>query len=88
MRMETLASDPRILKQGAGLPINQSLIPTSTALQSHSYINGTTWFLKMLYQCHIDYKVWDIKVGYRDHIMKSKEDVQDAIKRKTGLRLD
>ena len=23
---------------------------------THSYINGTTWFLKVLYRCHIDYQ--------------------------------
>ncbi len=55
---------------------------------THSYINGTTWFLKMLYRCNIDYKVWDMKAGYSDHLIKSKETVQEEIKKKTGLRLD
>ena len=55
---------------------------------THSYVNGTAWFLKMLYRCNIDYKKWDKKKGYSDHVTKSKEKVQDVIKKKTGLRLD
>ena len=55
---------------------------------THSYINGTTWYLKLLYRCNIDYKVWDMKAGYSDHVIKSKEQVQGIIKRKTGPRLD
>ena len=25
---------------------------------THAYINGTTWFLKLLYRCFIDYQCW------------------------------
>ncbi|GAB1609579.1 hypothetical protein Ahia01_001243700 [Argonauta hians] len=49
---------------------------------------GLLGSLKMLYRCNIDYKVWDMKSGYSDHVIKSKEEVQDTIKKKTGLRLD
>ena len=55
---------------------------------THSYINGTTWFLKMLYRCNIDYKVWVEKAGLCDHLYKSKDTVRDVIKKKTGLCLD
>lgn len=55
---------------------------------THSYINGTTWFLKMLYRCNIDYKVWEKKAGYSEHLDKSKAKVQEVIKKKTGLCLD
>ena len=55
---------------------------------THSYINGTTWYLKMLYRCYIDLKTWVEKAGYRDRLFKSKGDVRDTIKQKTGLCLD
>ena len=55
---------------------------------THSCINGTTWYLKLLYRCNIDYKVWDMRAGYSDHVIKSKEQVQGLIKKRTGLRLD
>ena len=55
---------------------------------THSYINGTTWYLKMLYRCYIDFKTWVEKAGYCDHLYKSKGDVRETIKQKTGLCLD
>ena len=55
---------------------------------THSYINGKTWYLKMLYRCDIDFKKWVGKAGYCDHLKKSKKEVREVIKKKTGLRLD
>ena len=56
---------------------------------THSYINITTWFLKLLYRCHIDYKNWIEKSGpIGDHIRNSKCRVLDTILAHTGLNLD
>ena len=56
---------------------------------THSYINVTTWFLKVLCRCHIDSKWWIEKsrpVG--DHIRLSKDKVLNTILQATGLYLD
>ena len=53
---------------------------------THSYINGCTWFMKVLYRCHSDYQKWEEKAGL-EKILK-KDVVRDTIKEKTGLRLD
>ena len=43
---------------------------------THSYINGTTWFLKVLYRCHADHPQWIESTGPSgDLIRKSKEEV-------------
>ena len=56
---------------------------------THCYINVTTWFLKLLYRCHIDYKTWIEKSGpLGDPIHNSKEKVLDKILADTGLKLD
>ena len=56
---------------------------------THSYINGTGWFLKVLYRCHIDYRSW---IEYADPrgepIRRAKERVLDAIEQNHGLVLD
>ena len=55
---------------------------------THSYINGCTWFLKMLYRCHSDWPKWEQKAGLGQHLDRSKKEVRDKIKLETGLRLD
>ena len=55
---------------------------------THSYINGCTWFLKLLYRCHCDYRKWEEKAGFGQHLQRSKDDVREVIKERTGLRLD
>ena len=42
----------------------------------------------MLYRSFIDFKTWVEKAGYCDHLYKSKGDVRETIKKKTGLCLD
>ena len=54
---------------------------------THSYINGCTWFMKVLYRCHCHYQKWEEKAGLKI-LNKSKDVVRDTIKEKTGLRLD
>ena len=59
---------------------------------THSYINVTTWFLKLLYRCHIDFKSWIEKSGpLGDPIRNAKvqkDRVLDNILADTGLNLD
>lgn len=56
---------------------------------THSYINGTTWFLKLLYRCNIDYRNWVEKSGpLGEPIRKAKKRVLDIIQTQTGLYLD
>ena len=56
---------------------------------THSYINGTTWFLKVLYRCHADHPQWIESTGPSgDPIRKSKEEVLKKIRLETGLILD
>ena len=55
---------------------------------THSYINGCTWFLKLLYRCHSDYQRWEQKAGFGQHLNTSKEGVREKITKETGLRLD
>ena len=68
--------------------------PISTSDQmnitiTHSYINVTTWFLKVLYRCHIDYQCWIEKKGpLGEPIRNSKDRVLDTIHEETGLYLD
>ena len=49
---------------------------------THSYINGSTWFMKMLYRCYADVHV------YGESIRKSKDPIRESIRRETGLSLD
>lgn len=68
--------------------------PLTTSSQSnititHSYINGTTWFLKLLYRCHADYQQWIERSDPRgDPIRHARERVLDKIENDTGLHLD
>ena len=56
---------------------------------THSYINGTTWFLKLLYRCHIDFRHWIEKSGpLGEPLRHSKERVLGVILERTGLYLD
>ena len=56
---------------------------------THSYINGCTWFLKLLYRCYTDYRKWEEKSSaFGDPVREAKEEVRDAIKEATGLKLD
>ena len=57
---------------------------------THSYINGTTWFLKLLYRCHIDWKNW-VQPGTGDlgtPLEHSRDRVLYMIEESTGLVLD
>ena len=40
---------------------------------THTYINGTAWYLKLLYRCHADYKKWIEKAGQCDILYRSKD---------------
>ena len=68
--------------------------PLTTSDQSnitvtHSYINGTTWFLKVLYRCHADYQQWIEKSDVRgEPVRRAKDRVLEAIYTETGLYLD
>ena len=54
-----------------------------------SYINVTTWFLKVLYRCHIDHQHWIEKSGpLGEPIHKAKNQVLETIHQATGLYLD
>ena len=56
---------------------------------THSYINVTTWFLKVLYRCHIDHQHWIEKSGpLGEPIRKAKNQVLQTIHQATGLYLD
>ena len=51
--------------------------------------NGTSWFLKLLYRCHIDYQQWIEKSDPRgEPIRQSKDCLLSAIYEETGLYLD
>ena len=54
---------------------------------THSYINGCSWFLKIMYRCHADYPIWVERAGYKQVLDSSKNKVRDTIKEKTGLML-
>ena len=56
---------------------------------THSYINITTWFLKIIYRCHIDCQQWVEKSGpLGEPIRSSKEYCLKTIYQSTGLYLD
>lgn len=56
---------------------------------THSYINVTTWFLKVLYRLNSEYFVWtESQTVLGEHIRKGKERVFDGILSDTGLCLD
>ena len=57
---------------------------------THSYINGTSWFLKLLYQCHIDCRIWNAKKNTSSfqNICQSKNNVLKHTQNETGLYLD
>ena len=68
--------------------------PISTSDQesitiTHSYINGCTWYLKLLYRSYADYQKWEEKstvIG--EPLRKARKLVRDAIRDATGLKLD
>ena len=56
---------------------------------THAYINGTGWFLKFLYRCHIDYRSWIEHSDPRgEPIRRSKERVLKHLEENHGLILD
>ena len=56
---------------------------------THGYINGTNWFLKLLYRCYTDYRCWVEHADPRgDHIRKAKKEVLSILYDKHGLTLD
>ena len=56
---------------------------------THSYINGTSWFVKFLVRIAIDYLRWEERADYRGEPLRvSKARVLAAIEDKTGLRLE
>ena len=56
---------------------------------THSYINGVTWFLKVLYRCRADHLHWVEKSGPQgEPIRQAREQVLKAIHEGTGLYLD
>ena len=56
---------------------------------THSYINGTTWFLKLLYRCYADYTCWIEHSDKRgDSVRDAKPYVLNKIEANHGLILD
>lgn len=56
---------------------------------THSWINGTSWFMKMLYRVESDYRHWVEKSGpVGDHVRAAKGRVFYKIQENTGLLLD
>ena len=56
---------------------------------THSYINGVTWFLKVLYRCRADHLHLVEKSGPQgEPIRQAREQVLKAIHEGTGLYLD
>ena len=56
---------------------------------THSYINGTHWFIKLIARAYIDYRAWVEKSNmFGDPIRKSTADVIDIIYNKLGMRLE
>ena len=55
---------------------------------THSYINGCSWFLKLLYRCYMNLEVWPEKGGHESSLQKAKDAVRSVIQNATGLRLD
>ncbi|CAL4194646.1 unnamed protein product, partial [Meganyctiphanes norvegica] len=56
---------------------------------THSFINVTTWFLKLLYRLNQDYLVWrESKTVLEEYIRKGKDNVYDIILKNTGMALD
>ena len=56
---------------------------------THSYINGCTWYMEMLYHCYADYQRWEEKsTALGEPIRRAKEIVRDSIHDETGLKLD
>ena len=79
--IETASGDFEIRK---GLTSSQLSITIT-----HGYINGTSWFLKVLYRCHIDYRKWVKRSGpLGEPLEASRIRVLDIIERMTGMDLD
>ena len=52
---------------------------------THSYINGCTWYLKLLYCCYTDYRHWEEKsTAFGDPVRNARVEVCGAIKRRPG----
>ena len=55
---------------------------------THSWINITNWFIKILARLNAEYKVWELKSTiYGDHIRAGTTRVQDIIYSESGRRL-
>ena len=94
---KTLVDEDGVVKaKGGDFETHQWLTqrPLTTSDQAsitvtHSYINGTTWFLKVLYRCHAGYQQWIEKSGPRgEPIREAKDRVLEKIYQETGLYLD
>ena len=56
---------------------------------THSYINCTEWFIKLLARLNSQYYQWVEKSNcYGDHIRAGKERVRDIIESETGVRVN
>ena len=78
---ELVEEDGKIKTRSGDFQIREGLTqqPLTTSDQTsitvtHSYINGTTWFLKVLYRCHINYHHWVEHADPRgEHIRCAKD---------------
>ncbi len=56
---------------------------------THSYINGTSWFVKLIARCRINYTRWSHLSNRRgEALTRSNQVVIDTIQRRTGLVLE
>ena len=56
---------------------------------THSYINGTTWFLKLLYRCYSNYRCWIEYTDKRgDSVRRAKSKVLKILEDRHGLILN
>ena len=56
---------------------------------THSYINGTTWFLKLLYRCYSNYRCWIEYTDKRgDSVQREKSKVLKVLEDRHGLILN
>ena len=56
---------------------------------THAYVNGCTWFMKLLYRCVADHQCWiESSTVKGAPIRDVKDEVRDTIKYETGLHLD
>ena len=74
------------------LGVTQKPITSSDQLSiciTHSYINITNWFLKVLARMNCSYECWIEKQDFRgEHIRRATARVQDMLEDATGLRIN